>query len=79
MGGMPYGLVGPTAQTTGRATFHLDVAAQTESLALTQCCPHDAGVPRPFNRRFPTTEGHDAFQLALSSGAAKKAVVTFGD
>lgn len=31
------------------------------------------------SHRFPMTEVHDAFQLALSPGAAKKAVVTFGD
>jgi len=126
MGGMPYGLAGPTAQTTGRATLHLQVAAQIESRALIQCCPYDAEAPRGgdgaesnaassrlasndmsrfvaprypaeiyevgpqpteqscrftklINRRFPTTEVHDAFPLALSSGAAKKAVVTFGD
>jgi Alcohol dehydrogenase GroES-like domain len=31
------------------------------------------------SRRFPVPEVHDAFQLALTTGAAKKAVVTSGD
>jgi hypothetical protein len=117
MGGMLYGLAGPTRHITlgrGRASEigadwgnlscrRVDdrvIAAQTESVAVTQRCPSDAGTPPASNvapdaawipteragrftkrisHRFPITEVHDAFQLALSPGAAKKAVVTFGD
>lgn len=38
-----------------------------------------AGDVVVFGAAFPTTEVHDAFQLAPCPGAAKKAVVTFGD
>jgi hypothetical protein len=98
MGGMPYGLAGPTPQTNlGRATPPFE-AAQAEPPAVSERWPNDAvAAPtetcevssqlteqaRRFTKliihRVPITEVHDAFQLALSPGAAKNAVVTFGD
>ena len=97
MGGMLYGLAGPTPHAIlGRATLPVE-AAWTEPTAVTERSKDAVAPPTEIYefrsqlseqtgrftkliiRRFPITEVHDAFQLALSPGAAKNAVVTFGD
>jgi len=60
-----------------------DRVATTAAIAVTRrgltgAGPLPAGDVVVFDAAVPTTEVHDAFQLALCPGAAKKAVVTFG-
>ena len=109
MGGMPYGLAGPTRQMTlghepaseiGAAGADVTCPRVDDPVATTQSAASswiddrrgayggvaDDGLvdnagrsARSMSHRFATTEVHDAVQLALSPGAAAKAVVTFGD
>ena len=117
MGGMPYGLAGPTRQITlghepaseigadggnagaapvgdvvvfGGAWIGLGAMLPNDMTTFatqgyfteiysTQLTEQAGRFTKPTSHRFPTTEVHDAFQLALSPGAAKKAIVTFGD
>jgi len=44
-----------------------------------QLAQHAGRFAKLINHRFPFTEVHDAFQLALTPGAAEKVVVTVGD
>ena len=117
MGGMPYGLAGPTRQTTLGHEPASDIGAVEGNLSARpagdvvlfdgawiglgampgsgivasrgylaeiyevspQLTEQAGRFTKLISRRIPATEVHDAFQLALSPGAAKKAVVTFGD
>jgi len=108
MGGMLYGLAGPTRHITlgheraseiGADWGNLSCRRVDDRVVITRpaapavfidCGDAYGGAAeelteRPgrfttrIRHRFPITEVHDAFHLALSPGAAKKAVVTFGD